>query len=83
MKGATTEPCVAISKPPRISITKIIGANQIFFLDLKNSQSSFIINLSPKIDFYNFPQRKFQFLYISNVFGVFSFSNTIRHVKLF
>jgi len=51
MKGATTEPWAAISKPPRISITKIIGANQIFFLVLKNSQSSFIIDLSPKIDF--------------------------------
>ena len=41
MKGATTEPCAIISKPPSINMTIMIGASQSFLRTLKNAQSSF------------------------------------------
>ena len=41
MKGATTEPCASISKPPSINITMIIGASHNFLRTRKNDQSSF------------------------------------------
>ncbi len=40
MNGATIEPSAKIIKPPRITITKIIGNNQNFFLFLRNRISS-------------------------------------------
>jgi hypothetical protein len=42
MKGATTEPCASISKPPSINITSIIGASHNFLRTRKNAQSSLI-----------------------------------------
>jgi hypothetical protein len=42
MKGATTEPCANINKPPIISITKIIGANHNFLRALKKDHNSII-----------------------------------------
>ena len=30
MKGATTDPCASINKPPIINITKMIGASHNF-----------------------------------------------------
>jgi hypothetical protein len=41
MKGATTEPCASISKPPSINITMIRGASHNFLRMRKNAQSSF------------------------------------------
>ena len=32
MKGATTEPCASISKPPSINITMMIGASHNFYV---------------------------------------------------
>ena len=41
MNGATTEPSANIIKPPKISITIIIGINQNFFRRLINLINSF------------------------------------------
>lgn len=41
MKGATTEPCASMSKPPSINMTIIIGASHNFLRTLRNAQSSF------------------------------------------
>jgi hypothetical protein len=41
MKGAITEPCASISKPPRINITIMMGASHSFLRTRKNAQSSF------------------------------------------
>jgi len=40
MNGATTEPCARINNPAKISITMMIGANQIFFRTRRKTQSS-------------------------------------------
>ena len=45
MKGAKTEPCATINNPPNIIKIIIIGANQIFFLNLRKDQSSFNISI--------------------------------------
>ena len=42
MKGATTEPCAIISKPPSINITMIIGMSHNFLRTRRKVQSSFI-----------------------------------------
>jgi hypothetical protein len=42
MKGATTEPCASINKPPSINITMMIGASHSFLRERRNIQSSFI-----------------------------------------
>jgi len=41
MKGANTEACAIINKPPSINITIMIGASHSFLRTLKNAQSSF------------------------------------------
>ena len=41
MKGAKTEPFADINNKPNNSITKIIGANQNFFLKLRKLHNSF------------------------------------------
>jgi len=41
MKGATTEPCASINKPPSINITMIKGASHNFLRLLRNAHSSF------------------------------------------
>tara|TARA_B110000503_G_scaffold141390_1_gene234780 strand:+ start:2075 stop:2236 length:162 start_codon:yes stop_codon:yes gene_type:complete len=46
MNGAITDPWAKINKPPNISNTAIIGANQSFFRYLRNkkiSASNFIL----------------------------------------
>ena len=40
MNGATTDPCAKIRRPPKTTITNIIGNNQNFFLTFKNWISS-------------------------------------------
>tara|TARA_Y100000590_G_scaffold462143_1_gene625503 strand:- start:1427 stop:1585 length:159 start_codon:yes stop_codon:yes gene_type:complete len=52
MNGAITDPCANSKKAPKISIIRIIGPSQSFFLAFKNEnisriRPSFIIKIDP------------------------------------
>jgi len=53
MNGATIEPWTSVNKPPKISITIMIGANHSFLRIRRKAQSSFrnsIVTSQLKID---------------------------------
>ena len=53
MNGAKTDPLASTNKPPKINMTKIIGASQSFFRTLRKVNNSFkniILNFPIKID---------------------------------